>query len=579
MGRLKGEVTFDPGYVSILWHAVEKNRPTVHLRAPFKTHTKPRWVFVLIAASILGIATAQENDMQHMDMSAPMGTVHFENSCSSAVQTEFDHGVAALYSFWFTDARKHFETAAALDPGCSIAFWGEAMSNYEQISGSGLPEGQQLQSGLEAIDKANSAHKRTAREQAYIDAIAIIFAADAIPDHDTRVRRYSAAMGAIAADYPSDTQAKVLYAMSLLKNGMPSDPDMILAHQALTILNGVLKVEPDNPGVLHSIIHAADNPQMASLGLDAARSYAKIASAAPHALHMPSHIFARLGDWNEDIESNLVSKAAAEQPALLHSVAENRLHAMDFLEYAYLQIGQDDRAAAIAHEAAEIRPTDFSTGLDRYYYIMESDFPTHLVLETGDWVAAISLQPMTGADNQARQRIYWAQAVAAGHLKDQKAAAQAEARVRAAFKPDELASVEAHPSSLWAEVKAWTLFSAGETDKAVALLKPIADMQDQIGKGETELPAREMIGDMLRIAGRNSEALSEYRQSLKTDPGRFNTLIHAGEVAEQLGIRQEAAEYYRLLLHNADNPSPRVQKLLSGPRAFLSSASNAGPAQ
>jgi tetratricopeptide (TPR) repeat protein len=534
-----------------------------------------RWhgpLIILLALWLPGIATAHDNAMPGVDMSASIGKVHFDTSCSPEVRADIDRGVAYLYSFWFPESRRQFETAAQRDPDCSIAYWGEAMADYEQIIGGGLPQGAQLRTGLEAIAKARSAAKKTSRERAYIDAIAIIYAAASIPDHDARVRRYSAAMGAIHTAYPADHQAAVLYAMSLLKDGMPEDRNLVLARKALAILGDVLKVEPDNPGVIHFIIHATDNPRMASLGLDAARQYAKVAPAAPHALHMPSHIFARLGLWNEDIQSNLASKAASEQPALLHTEAENRLHAMDFLQYAYLQIGDEDRATAIAREAAEIQLGDFSSGVARYYYVIESDFPTHLALETGNWKAAMALQPSPGSDNLARRFIYWAQAVGAGHLQDVQAAAQAQARVRETYQPDELASAEAHHSSLWAEVSAWALFAAGNTDAAIAVLAPAADRQDQIGKGEVELPAREMIGDMLRLAGRPTEALSEYRQSLQTDPGRFNTLLHAGEIADQLGLRQEATRYYRLLLRNAAQPSPRYRQRLERARGFLASS-------
>jgi len=530
-----------------------------------------RQLVIALIASLAGVAAAYDHDIQQMDAAVSLGTVHLDNSCSSDVRTDIDRGMGYLYSFWFPEARKQFETAAQRDPECSIAYWGEAMSGYEQIGGSGLPEGAQLKVGLEAIARAQSAHQKTSREQAYIDAIAIIYAAASIPDHDVSVRRYSAAMGAISMAYPTDRQAAVIYAMSLLKDGMPDDPDLVLARKAFTILNEVLKVEPDNPGVIHFIIHATDNPQMAALGLEAARRYAKVAPAAPHALHMPSHIFARLGLWNEDIKSNLASKAASEQPALLHTEAENRLHAMDFLQYAYLQIGDEDRAKAITREAAEIRPRDFSPGLARYYYVMESDFPTHLALETGDWATAMSLQPLPGADNPARRAIYWAQTVAAGHSKDEQAALQAQARVRQTYRLDELPSAVADHSSLLAEVNAWTLFAAGNTDDAIAVLKPAADREDRIGKGEVALPAREMIGDMLRIAGRPAEALSEYRKSLRTDPGRFNTLLHAGEMAEQLGLRQEATGYYRSLLRNAARPSPGYREALRKVRVFLAS--------
>jgi tetratricopeptide (TPR) repeat protein len=533
-----------------------------------------RWHELFIVALTLAlpsVAAAQDIAMERMGMPASIGRVHFDNSCSPKVRADIDQGVAYLYSFWFPESRRQFETAAQRDPACSVAYWGEAMADYEQIIGGGLPQGAQLKAGLEAIAKAQSAPEKTAREQAYIDAIAIIYAAVSIPDHDARVRRYAAAMGAIHTAYPTDNQAAVIYAMSVLKDGMPEDPNLVLARKALAILNDVLKVEPDNPGVIHFIIHATDNPRMAPLGLDAARRYAKVAPAAPHALHMPSHIFARLGLWNEDIQSNLASKAASEQPALLHTEAENRLHAMDFLQYAYLQIGDEDRAIAVTREAAEIRLSDFSPGVARYYYVIESDFPTHLALETGDWKAAMSLQPSPGSDNFARRHIYWAQVVGAGHLKDEQAASQAQGHMRETYEPDELAAAETHHSSLWSEVNAWTLFAAGNTDAAVALLKPAADRQDKIGKGEVELPAREMIGDMLRLAGRPAEALSEYRKSLQTDPGRFNTLLHAGEMAEQLGLRREATGYYRLLLRSAAQPSPRYRQSLEKAREFLAS--------
>ena len=187
-----------------------------------------RWHELFIVALTLALpsgAAAQGNSMQGMDMPASLGRVHFDNSCSPEVRADIDQGVAYLYSFWFPESRRQFETAAQRDPACSVAYWGEAMADYEQIIGGGLPRGAQLKAGLEAIAKARSAPEKTAREQAYIDAIAIIYAAASIPDHDARVRRYSAAMGAIHTAYPDDHQAAVLYAMSLLKDGMPEDPD------------------------------------------------------------------------------------------------------------------------------------------------------------------------------------------------------------------------------------------------------------------------------------------------------------------------------------------------------------------
>jgi tetratricopeptide (TPR) repeat protein len=511
---------------------------------------------------LAGMAFAQEHDMQHMAPAQGVGTVHFDNSCAPRVRPTIDEGVAYLYSFWFTRAREQFALAAERDPACAIAYWGTAMSGYEQISGGGLPEGASLKSGLAALVQARRAREQTAREAGYINAIAIIYDQATIPDHDTRVRRYSAAMAEIHAAYPADTQAAVLYGMSLLKDGMPADPDLKLATKSLGVLNAVLKLEPDNPGVMHFIIHATDNPRMAALGLAAARRYAKLAPNAPHALHMPSHIFARLGLWDDDIRSNLASAAAAEQPAVLHGGAENLLHALDFLQYAYLQLGDEDRAAAVTHEATQIRRDDFSSGIARYYYVMESDFPAHLALETGNWTAACSLEPLAGSDPAARRLIYWARAVGAGHLMDAPAASRAQALLRATYTPAQLAANEADHLALWAEVRAWALFAAGKKAAGIALLRPAADRQDAVGKGEVELPAREMIGDMLRMSGQAREALVEYRRSLQTDPGRFNTLLHAGEMAEQLGLRQEAAGDFRLLLYNAAHPSGRYLSML-----------------
>jgi tetratricopeptide (TPR) repeat protein len=512
------------------------------------------------------LAQAQMHDM---DMPMAVGHVDFSNSCSPSAKRDLNSGIAALYSFWFAESHQFFEQAAAKDPDCAIAYWGEAMSDYEQIEGGSLPEGEQLADGQRAIARGEAGSRKTDREKAYLDAVAIIFDASGIPDHDQRVQRFSAAMGALSAAYPSDRQATVIYAMSLLKKGMPADPDLLRARKALAILNGALKAEPDNPGVAHFIIHAADNPEMAFFGLDAARRYAKLAPAAPHALHMPGHIFARLGLWDEDIRSNLASKRAAEQPDLIHTEAQNRIHAMEFLQYAYLQTGQDAKAAAIASEAATVRMSDFGPGFRQYWRFKESLFPARQTLETGNWSAAMKIQPAQDADVMARQVIYWTHAVAAGHLQERQAAEQALASYNATLNASDLETMTAHPKSQWAETKAWTLFAEGQADDAIALLKPIADVQDKLGKGEVDLPAREMVGDMLRLSGRSDDALQEYRLSLQADPGRFDTLLHAAETAEKLQRNQEAARYYRQLLKNSSNASPPARQALAHAKGFL----------
>jgi hypothetical protein len=501
-----------------------------------------------------------------MDRPTQLGRVEFQNSCSPQVKKQLDTGVAALYSFWFAESHQLFERVTKEEPDCAIAYWGLAMSDYEQIEGRSLPEGAQLADGQAAITSGEAAARKTLREAAYIKAIAIIFDADGIPDHDQRVQRFSAAMGAISAAYPLDRQAAVIYAMSLLKDGMPADPDLVRTRKAFAILNGVLQAEPDNPGVAHFIIHAADNPQMASLGLQAARRYAKVAPAAPHALHMPSHIFARLGLWDEVIRSNLASEKASEQPSLIHTEAQNRMHAMEFLQYAYLQTGQDAKAADVAREAATISQADFGPGFRQYWPLKATGFPSRQVLETRDWPAALALEPASGSDVLAWQIVYWTHSVAAGHLRNAQAAEQALTAYETTLSPSDLSAMKVHPPAQWAEVKAWALFAEGQNGAAVALLRPIADRQDHIGKGELELPAREMMGDMLRLAGRSADALHEYRLSLLADPGRLNTLLHAGGIAESLGLKPEAATYYSLLRANSRDASPLSSQALAPAR-------------
>ena len=532
----------------------------------------PKWFRSRIVAAALAACLGPMGPIDAHDMAMPMevGHVHLQVSCSARAAADIDRGVSLLYSFWYDAARRSFQNAEAEQPECAMAWWGEAMSDWQQIER--LPEGAELKAGQVAVARAKAARVRTPRETAYVRAVAIIFDPEAQPDPAARVMGFSNAMGAIANAYPQDHQAAILHALPLLSGELPDDPSLARSREALAILNQVLAVEPDNPGVIHFIIHATDNPRMAPLGLAAARRYANIAPASAHAQHMPGNIFARLGLWREDIASNLASKAAAEQPAVLHREAQNRLHAMEFLQYAYLQIGRDDIAQTLVTEAVTIRPDEMSPGFERYHDTMEAGFPTRQVLETRDWRAAEQLQPPASIDAHAQRTFYWAQAVGAGHLRDARAGEAADARYRATYTAAQMQVAQAHPSSMWTETQAWTLFAEGKTADAVALLRPLADDQDEVGKGEVELPAREMMADMLRLSGRLAEALAQYRLSLQTDPGRFNTLLDAGQVAEQLGLGEEAEIDDQLLLANASAPSPLSRTTLGPTRAFLAKA-------
>jgi tetratricopeptide (TPR) repeat protein len=324
--------------------------------------------------------------------------------------------------------------------------------------------------------------------------------------------------------------------------------------------------------VAHYLIHAADNPQLAELGLPAARRYAEIAPASPHALHMPSHIFARLGLWQEDIGSNLASVAAARQPSAMHVGAEHQVHAMDFLEYAYLQIGDDAKAKAIVDQLDSIRGEDVDPGLDGYLNKMLAHFPAMYALETHDWKAAEALPVRADAQPYYQAATYWARAVGAGHLRDAAGAKEAvehyDASVEATRKTKNAFRSE-YMTSDGDQARAWLLFAEGKNDEAVSLLRSVADKQDAQGKGEVELPAREMLGDMLVEMGRTHEALQEYEKSLKTDPNRFNGLYGAAHAAELSGEHSVATRYFAQLLENCSNTPSSERPELSRARALL----------
>ena len=277
-----------------------------------------------------------------------LGTVSFSISCSSSVQASFNRGVALLDDFWYEEAQRQFEEVAQADPTCSIAHWGEAMSLYHQIWN--RPNEHAMTSGWSELQKAQSPSAKTEREREYIAALSAFYAPGK-QDYQPRVDAYSAAMAKLYAHYPDDIDAGAFYALSLLADERPGDTSLSHQRQALALLTPLFPKNPDHPGVAHYIIHACDNPALASQGLAAANRYGIIAPGAAHSAHMPGHIYARLGMWPQDIEANLASVAASERAQKEHLGGPfDQLHAEDFLLYAYLQSGQDARAKAVAEE-------------------------------------------------------------------------------------------------------------------------------------------------------------------------------------------------------------------------------------
>jgi len=523
-------------------------------------------VLILCACLAPSSLLAADEHQHPYDPNAKLGKVSFPiPSCAPGQQAAFERGVALLHSFWYEVADEQFKQVAAADPQCAMAYWGQAMSLYQILWNRPSPD--DLKQGAELSQKAMSLGGRTSREREYIQAIYDFYAGGPQWDFEKNAVAYSKAMQVVYQHNPQDQEAAVFYALSLIGSEPDNDTTFHSRKEAIQILSAVFQQDPDHPGAAHYLIHACDTPQFAEQGLPAARVYAKIAPASPHALHMPSHIFARLGLWQEDIQSNLAAIAAVEHNTTgMHMGAEHKVHSMDFLLYAYLQIGDDRKARAMVAELATIRPQDVDPSRRGYLDKMRGEFPATYALETRDWKAAEALLPLAGAMPYYQATTYWARAVGAGHLRDANAAAEAlkqyDAMVEATSKSDKpflVKSLETNRD----EAAAWADFAEGHNDQALALLRKVADRQDTFGKGEVELPAREMLADMLLEMNRPQEALTEYQRSMKIDPNRFNGLAGAARAAELSNQPSEASQYYAQLLKNcagSDSDRPELQK-------------------
>jgi tetratricopeptide (TPR) repeat protein len=522
-----------------------------------------------LATALAPSGFAQEPEPQHHHDGADLGTVNFPVSCAPAVQPAFNRAMALLYSFEYESSLQAFEKISASDSKCAMAHWGQAMSLYHQLWD--RPSKENLRSGAEYLRKAKALKARTAREQEYIGALTTFYSDTDKLDHGKRASAYCDAMRKVYEHNPQDLEAAVLYALSLLGSTSESDPGHTNDKAAVAILTKLFDEQPTHPGIAHYIIHSCDNPAMASLGLTAARKYASIAPASAHAVHMPSHIFARLGLWQDDIQSNVAAILIADKMIgmKLH-VLHHRLHSMDFLEYAYLQVGDDANAKAQVTAIERILRGDVDANFEDYFEAHRASFPAVYLIERRQWEEALKLQPEKDAVPSAQSIAFWARAVAAGHLHDAAAANDAlkhfDELVEATRKGAKPYTAE-YLKNNREEVQAWADYASGKPEEAVKRMRSVADTQDQVGKGETELPAREMLADMLLEAGKAQEALEQYEIALKTDPNRFNGLYGAAQAAGQVQQKDKAAAYYAQLLKNcrgsqSDRPELQQAKML-----------------
>jgi tetratricopeptide (TPR) repeat protein len=513
-------------------------------------------VLALAVALMPAWALAHEHDHEHA-AAENYGKVHFPTSCKPEVQPAFERALAMLHSFAYAKSAAAFEDVFAKDPACGIAQWGVAMTYFHVIWGP--PTEEEFAAGSAAARKAGEAGASTDREGDYVGAISAYYQAEG--PHPARVVAFEKAMAGVAERHPDDHEAAIFHALAILGVAYNSPPDKTYARQkdAARILNRMLALEPRHPGIAHYMIHSFDYPELAPLALPAARAYAKIAPSAPHALHMPSHIFTRLGMWKESIASNLASaRTAQEWMAKTHpgATAFDGMHAMDYLEYAYLQTGQDAKAQDIADTVARVTSLDVPQFAAAYAL---AAVPARHALERRDWkeAAAQTPQPATfpwAKYPYAEAIVYFARAVGRARMGDVE-----EAEKEVAKLVELQASLTGQKGFDWAtqvEVQrraatAWLLRAENKNDEAVALLRSAADLEDSTDKHPVTpgaiLPAREQLGDLLSELNRPAAALAEYQASLQTAPARFNAFDGAARAALRAGKKREAKAFQKQL--------------------------------
>ena len=494
-----------------------------------------------------------------------LGKVSFPVSCDAALQQQFNIAVAMLHSFWYEKARDAFAAVAQKDPSCGMANWGIAMTDYHPIWEAPGPAA--LKDGSAAVEKAKSAGAKTEREREYIAAIEIFYKDSDKIDHRARALAYEKAMEQLQARHPDDPEAAIFHALSLVATAPPTDKSYTNQRKAGEILEKIFVAQPDHPGVAHYIIHAYDYPPLANQALDAARRYAKIAPESPHALHMPSHIFTRLGLWQESIDSNLASSAAAQK----YNAPGNELHAKDYAIYAYLQGGRDGEAKRMLETFPQPRPDDpqyfnglYATGTTSARYAVER----HRWLEAATLTIPPNIFP-GGRYSWTEANIHFARALGTarlGRTDEVRNELQQLASLRDTLTQLNEKYWADQLQIQWETATAWLTLAEGKQQEALQQMRQAADHEDRTDKHAVTpgvlLPARELLGEMLLELKQPAAAIVEFEATLRTAPNRFNALSGAARAAELSGDREKAKTYYAKLLtlcDRADGDRPELK--------------------
>ncbi len=496
-----------------------------------------------------------------------LGKVHFVTSCKPAVEKQFDQAMVLLHAFWAKDAIAGFKAVLQQDPDCVMAYWGIAMAYQQNPLTAQQPASEAAREALAGLDRAKSIGYKTQRERDYLAAIELIYRDADKTDFPTRRRAYEKAMEALAKRYPDDAEASIFYALSLDMTASLTDKSYANQLKAAAILERILEQQPNHPGVAHYLIHSYDYPPIAERGVAAARLYARLAPNHPHALHMPSHIFTRLGMWQDSIDSNIRSTAAAKA----EGNGQEQAHAMDYLVYAYLQLGRDAEAQRVVAESASlaVNPSIFIGP-----YALAA-MPARYAVERGAWAEAVALEVRPTKFSFPDAITHYARGLGFVHLNELASAGQestqlAGLRDALADRKDTYWSNQVEVQRL--SVDAWIAFARGNRDEAFKSMRAAADLEDSMEKHIVTpgaiVPARELLGDMLREAGRPADALAAYEASARREPLRLRGLYGAAKAAASAGDRDQARAYYQKLAGLANGASASRSEFLEA-KAYL----------
>ena len=508
-----------------------------------------------------------------------LGTVHFETSCNQPAQPEFDHAVALLHSFEFSRAIAAFNAVLKDDSTCGIAYWGIALSQWSNPFAPGAKDKGQLQAGRATVELGQTTGAKTERERAYIAAVAALYRDFESTPQRARLLAYRDAMEAVAAQYPTDHEAEIFYALAISAAEDPADKTYAGRLKAGAILEKLFEQEPNHPGLAHYIIHTYDVPPLAARALQAARRYSEIAPDAPHALHMPSHTFTRAGYWQESINGNMAAAAAARRDG----VTAEELHASDYEVYAYLQSGQDEAAQRLLSSLPEIasrfdpnRVISGAASPSAGFFALAA-IPARCALERGDWKQAVQLKPRETPFPYTEAMTWFARGLGSARLGEpqpayESAAALKQIRERLSNSGEKYWALQVQIQEV--EVRAWALMAEAKKEEALQQMKSATELEDGTEKSAVTpgplAPARELLGEMLLEMNQPAPALEQFEATLKKEPGRFRALYGAGRAA-QLARRPEVSHKYFLELleicKNGDKPGRpelvAVQKVLS----------------